>query len=244
LFGGRKPSTEDADKSLESVEKRLEFRERHLRSKMNRIIRDIQSLKVQLDACRSPAERTNIRRRLACLLREKNLYEHQTSSISDQKFNVEVVSFSIDNAKSTVETAKVMREATRDLKDRISEMSVNDAEKMHDEMEDLMFATDDIQEVISRSFDIPGSFYVDDDDSLDSEIALLCDDAGDVVVDDVFRDASTVVSEKRPEMSLLPVTPSGIRDMYPTEAIPVRLPLSTSSPAAEARRLDTVFQGF
>merc|ERR1712032_382124 len=87
------------------------------------------------------------------VMRKKKMLDQQYGVMLNQSFNMEQVSFTLSNAKDTVETVKAMKAATTELKRAFKEdINLVEIEDLHEEMEDIMFDQEEIQEVMGRAF--------------------------------------------------------------------------------------------
>ena len=75
-----------------------------------------------------------------------------------------------DNLKNTMATVDAMKTTQKELKKQYGKINLDKIEKMQDEMADLMEMGNDIQESISRSYDIPEDV---DEAELDAELEAL-----------------------------------------------------------------------
>merc|ERR1712087_820309 len=111
------------------------------------------------------------------VLRKKKMMDKQYGVILNQSFNMEQVSFTLSNAKDTVESVKAMKAATTELKRAFKEdINLDEIEDLHEEMEDIMFDQEEIQEVMGRAFgdvdEIDEDELMDELDGLDDELDL------------------------------------------------------------------------
>ena len=78
-----------------------------------------------------------------------------------------------DNLKNTMTTVDAMKTTTKELKKQYGKINIDKIEQLQDEMADLMEVGNEIQESISRSYDIPEDV---DEDELDAELEALGDE--------------------------------------------------------------------
>lgn len=78
-----------------------------------------------------------------------------------------------DNLKNVMTTVDVMKQTNKALKQQYGKINIDKIEKMQDEMADLMDIGNDIQESISRSYDVPEDV---DEAELDAELEALGDE--------------------------------------------------------------------
>jgi len=118
-----------------------------------------------------PAKNT-VQQRALKILQQKRLYEGQKDQLMQQSFNMEQTTFVTENLKNTMLTVEVMQQTNKDMKKQFKKIDLNKLEKVRDEMEDLMEEANEIQEVMSRSYDTD----VIDEDDLEAELAALGDE--------------------------------------------------------------------
>ena len=78
-----------------------------------------------------------------------------------------------DNLKNVMTTVDAMKQTNKSLKQQYGKINIDKIERMQDEMADLMDIGNDIQESISRSYDIPEDV---DEAELDAELEALGDE--------------------------------------------------------------------
>ena len=75
-----------------------------------------------------------------------------------------------DNLKNTMTTVDAMKTTQKELKKQYGKVDIDKIERMQDEMADLMEVGNEIQESISRSYDLPEDV---DEAELDAELEAL-----------------------------------------------------------------------
>lgn len=78
-----------------------------------------------------------------------------------------------DNLRNTMATVDAMKTTTKELKKQYGKVDIDKIDKLQDEMADLMDIGNDIQESISRSYDLPEDV---DEAELDAELEALGED--------------------------------------------------------------------
>lgn len=101
------------------------------------------------------------------VLKQRKRYEDQRSQLQQQVYNMEQAGLMQDNLKNTMVTVDAMKTTTRELKKQYGKVNIDQIERLQDEMADLMEIGNDIQESISRSYDVP-----EDIDEMDLEAEL------------------------------------------------------------------------
>lgn len=75
-----------------------------------------------------------------------------------------------DNLKNTMTTVDAMKTTTKTLKKQYGKVDVDQIERLQDEMADLMDVGNEIQESLSRAYDVPEDV---DEAELDAELEAL-----------------------------------------------------------------------
>ena len=98
------------------------------------------------------------------------MYESQKDQLMSQSWNMEQAGMMQDNLRNTMTTVDAMKTTTKELKKQYGKVDIDKIERMQDEMADLMEVGNDIQESISRSYDVPEDV---DEAELDAELEAL-----------------------------------------------------------------------
>lgn len=108
------------------------------------------------------------------VLQRRKQYEAQRDQLSQQSWNMEQAGMMQDNLKNTMTTVDAMKTTTKSLKKQYGKVDIDQIEHLQDEMADLMDVGNEIQESISRSYDVPEEV---DETELDAELDALGEDS-------------------------------------------------------------------
>jgi charged multivesicular body protein 5 len=111
-----------------------------------------------------------IKQKAIKILQQRKMYESQKEQLQQQSWNMEQAGMMQDNLKNTMATVDAMKTTQKELRKQYGKIDVNKIEKLQDEMADLMDMGNDIQESISRSYDVPEEV---DEAELDAELEAL-----------------------------------------------------------------------
>ena len=114
-----------------------------------------------------------IKQKAIKILQQRKMYESQKDQLQQQSWNMEQAGMMQDNLKNTMATVDAMKTTQKELKKQYGKVNIDKIEKMQDEMADLMDMGNDIQESISRSYDVPEEV---DEAELDAELEALGDE--------------------------------------------------------------------
>jgi charged multivesicular body protein 5 len=115
-----------------------------------------------------------IKQKALKVLQRRKMYEGQRDQLQQQSWNMEQAGMMQDNLKNVMTTVDAMKMTNKSLKQQYGKINIDQIEKMQDEMADLMDIGNDIQESISRSYDIPDDV---DEAELDAELDALGEEA-------------------------------------------------------------------
>ena len=111
-----------------------------------------------------------LRQKALKVLQRRKQYEAQRDQLSQQSWNMEQAGMMQDNLKNVMTTVDAMKTTTKTLKKQYGKVDIDQIERMQDEMADLMDIGNEIQESISRAYDVPEDV---DEAELDAELEAL-----------------------------------------------------------------------
>jgi len=100
------------------------------------------------------------------------MYENQREQLMGQQLNMEQANFATQTLTDTVTTMGAMKTANTALKQQFKAVNIDDVDKLQDEMADLLDMNNEIQDSLSRSYDV-GQY---DDAALEEELESLGDE--------------------------------------------------------------------
>lgn len=115
-----------------------------------------------------------LKKKAHAVLQRRNQFEAQRNQLYQQSWNMEQASMMTDNLKNTMATVDAMKTTTKTLKQQYGKIDIDQIERMQDEMADLMDVGNEIQESISRAYDMPEDI---DEADLDAELEALGEDS-------------------------------------------------------------------
>jgi charged multivesicular body protein 5 len=150
------------DTRIESIDVKL--------AKLNAELSTYQS---KLSRMRDGPGKTAIKQKALKVLQQRKMYEGQRSQLQGQSWNMEQAGMMQDNLKNTMVTVDAMKTTTKELKKQYGKVDIDKIDRLNDEMADLMDVGNEIQDAISRSYDVPEEV---DEDELDAELEALGDE--------------------------------------------------------------------
>lgn len=134
---------------------------------------ELQGYQTKLSKMRDGPGKTAIKQKALKVLQRRKMYEGQRDQLQQQSWNMEQAGMMQDNLKNVMTTVDAMKQTNKSLKQQYGKINIDKIERMQDEMADLMDIGNDIQESISRSYDIPEDV---DEAELDAELEALGDE--------------------------------------------------------------------
>lgn len=138
--------------------------------KLAKLNGELSAYQQRLAKMRDGPGKNAIKQKALKVLQQRKMYEAQRDQLQQQSWNMEQASMMQDNLKNTMTTVDAMKTTTKELRKQYGKIDLDKIERMQDEMADLMEMGNDIQESISRSYDLPEDV---DEAELDAELEAL-----------------------------------------------------------------------
>eukprot|EP00003_Mantamonas_plastica_P003941 TRINITY_DN130_c0_g1_i10.p1 TRINITY_DN130_c0_g1~~TRINITY_DN130_c0_g1_i10.p1 ORF type:complete len:205 (-),score=50.83 TRINITY_DN130_c0_g1_i10:714-1328(-) len=176
LFGTKK--VEGPKPTLDDAGKRVEQRIEGLNSKIRKLDLEAKASYDQMKKMRDGPSKNRVKQKALKALKQKKQYEKQRDQLMQQSFTFDQMKFAAETAKDTVVTVEAMKGANQELQGMYKDLDVGDVEDIYDDMEDMMYMNEEIQDVMSREYGIPDDFDEADLEAelegLDDELAMYC----------------------------------------------------------------------
>ncbi|KAI1411200.1 hypothetical protein F5Y13DRAFT_180867 [Hypoxylon sp. FL1857] len=104
------------------------------------------------------------------VLQRRKQYESQRDQLQSQVWNMEQAQTMQDNLAGVMTTVDAMKTTQKELKKQYGKVDLDKIERMQDEMADLMDVGNEINETLSRGYEVPDDV---DEAELDAELELL-----------------------------------------------------------------------
>ncbi|KAI5286879.1 hypothetical protein KEM54_006436 [Ascosphaera aggregata] len=167
LFGSKNAAPKPTlDGAIQNTDKRIAS----IDVKLAALTSELQSYQTRLSKMRDGPGKTALKQKALKVLQRKKQYESQRDQLQQQSWNMEQAGMMTDNLKNVMTTVDAMKTTTRTLKQQYGQVDIDQIERMQDEMADLMDIGNEIQESISRAYDVPDDV---DEAELDAELEAL-----------------------------------------------------------------------
>lgn len=152
--------------TLHKVDTRIES----IDVKLAKLNGELTSYQQKLAKMRDGPGKTAIKQKALKVLQQRKMYDSQRDQLQQQSWNMEQAGMMQDNLKNTMTTVDAMKTTTKELRKQYGKVNIDKIERLQDEMADLMDMGNDIQDAISRSYDVPEDV---DEAELDAELEAL-----------------------------------------------------------------------
>ncbi|KAJ5779334.1 Snf7 [Penicillium paradoxum] len=167
LFGAKSTAPKP---TLESAISNVDTRVSSIDVKLAALNSELSTYQAKIAKMRDGPGKNALRQKALKVLQRRKQYEAQRDQLSQQSWNMEQAGMMQDNLKNVMTTVDAMKTTTKELKKQYGKVDVDKIEQMQDEMADLMEVGNEIQESISRAYDIPEDV---DEAELDAELEAL-----------------------------------------------------------------------
>lgn len=179
IFGNssKKDGSAPPTAALDSAISNLDTKSTSLNSKIQSLTREICQINAEMS--KYPPNSSNyqsLKQKALRVLQQKKSYEHQRDQIMQQSFNMESTNFMIGTVQDSVTQVKAMKMAKKELGSQLKSIDIDQVMNLRDDLEDIMMDSSELQEVLSRSYEIPGGL---DDTELESELTTYTSDIMD-----------------------------------------------------------------
>ncbi|KAF2859101.1 hypothetical protein K470DRAFT_219850 [Piedraia hortae CBS 480.64] len=167
LFGAKsatpKPTLSSA---ISNVDSRIES----IDVKLAKLNAELSTYQQRLARMRDGPGKNAIKQKAIKVLQQRKQYEAQKDQLQQQSWNMEQAAMMQDNLANTMATVDAMKTTQKSLRKQYGKVSIDQIERMQDDMADLMDVGNEIQASISRSYDVPEDV---DEAELDAELEAL-----------------------------------------------------------------------
>lgn len=140
---------------MDDASKSVERRGGVVDEKIKKLDDELLKYKQQMAKMKPGPARKQIEARALRTLKQKKLYEKQRDSLYNQQFNIDQTKFATENARETVTMVDAMKSAQTELKSAFKEIDIDNIEDLHDDMSELMEQSEEVQDVLGRSYGLP-----------------------------------------------------------------------------------------
>ncbi|CUM65202.1 uncharacterized protein PRCAT00002831001 [Priceomyces carsonii] len=167
LFGTKssvpKPSLNDAVKNIDERIGTFDV-------KLSKINAELSTYQQKISRMRDGPGKSALKQKALKLLRQRKQIEAQKDQLENQSWNMTQASMTTDNLKNTMITVDAMKTTNKELKKTYGKIDINKIEDLQDEMLDLIDKSNELQESLLTTYDVPDDIS---ESELDAELDAL-----------------------------------------------------------------------
>jgi len=148
--------------------------------------------------------RNQAKQRAMQAMKRKKMYEAQRDQMMNQSFNMEQTQFTSQTIQDTHLQIKAIKGANAAMKQQFQELDIGEIEDLQDDLQEMLDEANEIQEIMSRSYEMP---YDVDEADLEQELMGLELDIGEEEIPSYLRTAEVPMGA--PDLAL-PSVPTGL----------------------------------
>ncbi|MBA0725583.1 hypothetical protein Golax_022158, partial [Gossypium laxum] len=171
VFGVKKDK--EPPPSIQDASDRINKRGDNVEEKLKKLDAELSRYKEQIKKTRPGPAQEAIKARAMRVLKQKRMYEGQRDMLYSQTFNLDQVAFASEGLKDAQQTMSALKSANKELKGMMKAVNIQDIDNLQDEMMDMMDVSNEIQETLGRSYNVPD--YVDEEELMSELDALEAD---------------------------------------------------------------------
>jgi charged multivesicular body protein 5 len=170
LFGRGKPKEPPPQLTdcISNVDKRAE----EIEKKAGQADAELRKIREQMKKMREGPAKNALKQKALRILQRKKAYDNQADSMRQQSFNMEQATSAIQTAKDTQVVVVAMKAGVAQMKKEYKKINIDKIEDMQDEMADILEQSEEVQEALGRTYNMPDV----DEDELEAELDALGDD--------------------------------------------------------------------
>ncbi|OAA56134.1 snf7 family protein [Niveomyces insectorum RCEF 264] len=170
LFGsGSRAPKPSLGTAVTNVNDRIET----IDSKLATINAELSTYQTKLSRMRDGPGKTALKQKALKVLQRRKQYEAQRDQLESQVWNMEQAQTMQDNLKNVMTTVDALKSTNKELRRQYGKVDIDKIERLQDEMADLLDVSNEIQESLARSYDVPEDV---DEADLDAELEALGQD--------------------------------------------------------------------
>lgn len=171
IFGVKKEK--EPPPSINDASDRINKRGETVDDKIKKLDAELSRYKEQIKRTRPGPAQEAVKARAMRVLKQKRMYEGQRDMLYNQTFNLDQVAFASEGIKDAQQTMTALKSANKELKGMMKTVKIQDIDNLQDEMMDLMDVSNEIQETLGRSYNVPDD--IDEEDLMGELDALEAD---------------------------------------------------------------------
>ncbi|KAG7879204.1 hypothetical protein KL905_003401 [Ogataea polymorpha] len=159
--------------------------------KISKLNTELATYQQKMAKMRDGPGKAAIKQRALKVLKQRKQLEAQKDQLDAQSWNISQAQMTTENLKNTMITVDALKSSNKELKRTYGKIDIDKIEALQDEMLDLIDQSNELQDSLARSYDVP-------DDISESELDAELEALGDEVAEDetpAYLEMPTFVDE-------------------------------------------------
>jgi len=133
---------------------------------------ELRKIREQMKKMREGPAKNALKQKALRILQRKKMFDNQSDSMRTQSFNMEQATMALQTAKDTHVVVAGMKAGVKEMKKEFKKIDIDKIEDLQDELADVLEISEDVQEALGRSYNMPDV----DEDELEAELEALGDE--------------------------------------------------------------------
>ncbi|KAG7747535.1 hypothetical protein KL912_003559 [Ogataea haglerorum] len=159
--------------------------------KISKLNAELATYQQKMAKMRDGPSKTAVKQRALKVLKQRKQLEAQKDQLDAQSWNISQAQMTTENLRNTMITVDALKSSNKELKRTYGKIDIDKIEALQDEMLDLIDQSNELQDSLARSYDVP-------DDISESELDAELEALGDEVAEDetpAYLEMPTFVDE-------------------------------------------------
>ncbi|KAG7707455.1 hypothetical protein KL950_003115 [Ogataea haglerorum] len=159
--------------------------------KISKLNAELATYQQKMAKMRDGPGKTAVKQRALKVLKQRKQLEAQKDQLDAQSWNISQAQMTTENLRNTMITVDALKSSNKELKRTYGKIDIDKIEALQDEMLDLIDQSNELQDSLARSYDVP-------DDISESELDAELEALGDEVAEDetpAYLEMPTFVDE-------------------------------------------------
>ncbi|KAM0481945.1 hypothetical protein ACHAPX_003279 [Trichoderma viride] len=167
LFGSKSAGPKP---TLNGAISNIDTRIASIDTKLKALNGELSAYQDKLSKMRDGPGKQAIKQKALKVLQRRKAYEAEKDKLDSQVWNMEQAQTMQDNLKNVMTQVDAMKTTNKELRKQYGKIDIDKIERLQDDMADLLDVGNEIQESLSRGYDIPDEV---DEAELDAELEAL-----------------------------------------------------------------------
>lgn len=172
----------------------MDLRIDHLEERIKRLDADILKYREEYKNTKNLAAQKRLKQKAINAIKQKKMLESQRDRLYGQQSVLDQTQFFAQTIQDTAIQVQALKNAKLAMESQLKGFNVESVEDLQDELEELFYTSNEIQDVLSRQYELPEGL---DEDELEQEFLNLEDE----MMDDEFQSLPSYLSKEKEQKS-------------------------------------------